>query len=220
MFQVVEIIHLIWRQISIDIFFIDWERPRAHSSTIQPLSQLTNTVPDNSEQPISIWRTYFVANEWNEIQTTRKINLFFHLVLTVFVLKVCECTVMCNVARLNTVMHVCLYCQQVIGLEHWAVADPELHTTPPEYMKDSPPNLTCRLAVGLMVYSIIYFLQVGSVHYIIVLIQVGSVHYIIVLLQVGSVHYIIVLLQVGSVHHIIVLLQVGSVHHIVVLLLM
>lgn len=55
-------------------------------------------------------------------------------------------------------------CHQVIGLEHWAVADPEVHTTPPEYMKDSPPNLTCRLAVGVMVYLIILFLQVGSVH--------------------------------------------------------
>jgi len=87
-FQVVEIIHLIWRQISIDIFFIDWERPQTHSSTIQPRSQLTSTLPDNSEQPVSIWRTYFVANEWNEIQTTRKISLFFQLVLTVFVLKV------------------------------------------------------------------------------------------------------------------------------------
>jgi len=80
--------HLIWRQISIDIFFIDWERPQTQSSTIQPRSQLTSTLPNNSEQPVSIWRTYFVANEWNEIQTTRKISLFFQLVLTVFVLKV------------------------------------------------------------------------------------------------------------------------------------
>lgn len=87
-FQVVEIMHLIWGQISIDIFFIDWERPQTHSSTIHSRSQLTSTLPDNSEQPVSIWRTYFVANEWNEIQTTRKISLFFQLVLTVFVLKV------------------------------------------------------------------------------------------------------------------------------------
>jgi Meckelin (Transmembrane protein 67). len=90
-FQVVEIMHLIWRQISIDIFFIDWERPQTHNSTVQPRSQLTSTMPNNSEQPISIWRTYFVANEWNEIQTTRKISLFFQLVLTVFVLKVNAC---------------------------------------------------------------------------------------------------------------------------------
>lgn len=93
MFQIVEVIHLIWRQISVDIFFIDWERPRAHSSMIRPQSQLNNTVPDSLEQPVSIWRTYFVANEWNEIQTTRKISLLFQLVLTIFVLRVCEGTV-------------------------------------------------------------------------------------------------------------------------------
>lgn len=88
MFQIVEVTHLIWRQSSIDIFFIDWERPRACSSTAQSRNQPTGTVPDNLEQPVSIWRTYFVANEWNQIQTTRKTSLLFQLVLTVFVLKV------------------------------------------------------------------------------------------------------------------------------------
>ncbi|PNF39238.1 hypothetical protein B7P43_G17631 [Cryptotermes secundus] len=134
MFQIVEVIHLIWRQSSIDIFFIDWERPRACSSMAQSRSQLTSTVSDNLEQPVSIWRTYFVANEWNEIQTTRKTSLFFQLVLTVFVLK-------------------------VIGVEHWAVADPEVHTAPPEYMEDSSASPICRFAVGVMTYLIIYLLQ-------------------------------------------------------------
>ncbi|KAJ4448147.1 hypothetical protein ANN_10160, partial [Periplaneta americana] len=130
--KIVEVIHLIWRQISIDIFFIDWERPRARSSVIRPRSQLNAS--DTSEQPISIWRTYFVANEWNEIQTTRKVSLMFQLVVTVFILK-------------------------VLGVENWAVADPELHTTQPEYMKNSSPSLICQFAVGVMVYLLVYFLQ-------------------------------------------------------------
>nr|KAG5686494.1 hypothetical protein BaRGS_018746 [Batillaria attramentaria] len=49
------------------------------------------TVPDGkkgSEVPVSIWRTYFVANEWNEIQATRKINKVFQIFAVVFFLEV------------------------------------------------------------------------------------------------------------------------------------
>lgn len=38
--------------------------------------------------PVSIWRTYFVANEWNEIQTVRKINPLFQVLATLFFLEV------------------------------------------------------------------------------------------------------------------------------------
>ena len=37
---------------------------------------------------ISIWRTYFVANEYNEIQTFRRINVSFQLCFVLFLLKV------------------------------------------------------------------------------------------------------------------------------------
>ncbi len=38
--------------------------------------------------PVSIWRTYFVANEWNEIQTIRKINPTFQVMAVLFFLEV------------------------------------------------------------------------------------------------------------------------------------
>ena len=38
--------------------------------------------------PVSIWRTYFVANEWNEIQAVRKINKTFQVWAAVFFLVV------------------------------------------------------------------------------------------------------------------------------------
>uniref|UniRef100_A0A9L0TL58 Transmembrane protein 67 n=1 Tax=Equus caballus TaxID=9796 RepID=A0A9L0TL58_HORSE len=38
--------------------------------------------------PVSIWRTYFVANEWNEIQTVRKINPLFQVLTVLFLLEV------------------------------------------------------------------------------------------------------------------------------------
>ena len=37
---------------------------------------------------VSVWRTYFVANEYNEIQTFRRINLTFQLFFVLFLLKV------------------------------------------------------------------------------------------------------------------------------------
>ena len=54
---------------TVDIFFVDWERPRGKISSSGDAKQQVQ-----SETPVSIWRTYFIANEWNEIQTTRKIN--------------------------------------------------------------------------------------------------------------------------------------------------
>ena len=42
----------------------------------------------SGEAPVSIWRTYFVANEWNEIQTTRKICPLFQIFVTLLFLKV------------------------------------------------------------------------------------------------------------------------------------
>ena len=37
---------------------------------------------------LQVWRTYLVANEWNELQTTRKINLSLQVVLVILVLRV------------------------------------------------------------------------------------------------------------------------------------
>jgi len=37
---------------------------------------------------VSVWRTYFVANEFHEIQTFRRVNLTFQLFFVLFLLKV------------------------------------------------------------------------------------------------------------------------------------
>ncbi|CAF3878723.1 unnamed protein product [Rotaria sp. Silwood1] len=68
--KTIDIIHLIIRQSRIEIFFMDWER----SKTGNP-----NTV--------SIWRTYFAANELNELQTFRRINVPFQLFFVLLLLK-------------------------------------------------------------------------------------------------------------------------------------
>ncbi|XP_061811036.1 meckelin isoform X1 [Nerophis lumbriciformis] len=82
--KAVQFLHKLIVQLSVDVFFIDWERPRSKPS---------KTVSANGEQkrdpsPVSIWRTYFVANEWNEIQTIRKIRPTFQIMAVLFFLEV------------------------------------------------------------------------------------------------------------------------------------
>lgn len=69
--KTLDILHLIIRQGSIDIFFMDWEKPK--------------TGDPNS---VSVWRSYFVANEYSELQTFRRINVTFQLIFVLFLLKV------------------------------------------------------------------------------------------------------------------------------------
>ena len=70
-------------QVTVDVFLIDWERPRGKAA------QATDMKVDTAAQsPVSIWRTCFVANEWNEIQTVRKINSVIQIFSVVFFLHV------------------------------------------------------------------------------------------------------------------------------------
>ncbi|XP_077432684.1 meckelin-like [Vanacampus margaritifer] len=80
----VQFLHKLIVQVSVDIFFIDWERPRTTAS---------RTVTATGQQkhdylPVSIWRTYFVANEWNKIQTIRKTRPTFQIMAVLFFLEV------------------------------------------------------------------------------------------------------------------------------------
>ncbi|XP_010617929.1 meckelin isoform X1 [Fukomys damarensis] len=77
-------LHKLISQITIDIFFIDWERPKG-----KVLKAVEGEGGVRSATvPVSIWRTYFVANEWNEIQTVRKINPLFQVLTVVFFLEI------------------------------------------------------------------------------------------------------------------------------------
>lgn len=113
--QTVQFLHKLFVQLSVDIFFIDWERPRGKASkhvegnysvslmckcyTFNPflityifynyVVMCSGSGEAKSQaSPVSIWRTYFVANEWNEIQTIRKINPTFQVIAVLFFLEV------------------------------------------------------------------------------------------------------------------------------------
>jgi len=63
----------------------DWEKTRG---------KLLNTRDGDSgkskKAPISAWRTIFVANEWNEMQVERKINVEFTIIMVLFLLVGCD----------------------------------------------------------------------------------------------------------------------------------
>ena len=83
--KIVDVAHMIFTQMSVDVFLIDWEQPKpSQSSQIAP----KNGVHSTKDMAVSVWRTYLVANEWNEIQTLRKISHSLQIVLVVFVLNV------------------------------------------------------------------------------------------------------------------------------------
>lgn len=85
-----DIFHLIIRQGSIDIFFMDWEKPKPGiKKTNMNFSFYKNIFIDlGNANSVSVWRTYFVANEFNEIQAFRRISLTFQLFFVLFLLKV------------------------------------------------------------------------------------------------------------------------------------
>ncbi|XP_030799328.1 meckelin isoform X3 [Camarhynchus parvulus] len=82
--KALQFLHLLVSQLAIDIFFIDWERPKG--KVLKAVEG--ESVTKSTAAPVSIWRTYFIANEWNEIQTVRKINPLFQVLAVLFFLEV------------------------------------------------------------------------------------------------------------------------------------
>ena len=116
----------------IDIFFIDWERPKEGGNKMSADGKSVGT-----GSSVSIWRTYFVANEWNEIQTIRKTNVFFQLMATLFFL-------------------------EVLNFKEFGRSDPSNDLFPNDQYYDSPYNPMLRFAIGCSVYIGIGLLQVSA----------------------------------------------------------
>ncbi|KAI3659932.1 hypothetical protein MP638_004959 [Amoeboaphelidium occidentale] len=64
--------YLLYRQSTIDLFFIDWERSRGKLDT-------GNAGNSTKETPVSFWRTLFVANQWIKLQNHRRVSIEFVL---------------------------------------------------------------------------------------------------------------------------------------------
>ncbi|EGW11762.1 Meckelin, partial [Cricetulus griseus] len=159
--KALQFLHKLISQITIDIFFIDWERPkgkvlkavegnRSHClyqnsfAVLQSKGEkfLLISSPSPGEGgvrsatvPVSIWRTYFVANEWNEIQTVRKINPLFQVLATLFFL-------------------------EVVGFKHLALMDSSssLSRNMSDYI--APYSRILRYAVATAIWLVIGIIQV------------------------------------------------------------
>uniref|UniRef100_A0A7E4ZZE5 Meckelin n=1 Tax=Panagrellus redivivus TaxID=6233 RepID=A0A7E4ZZE5_PANRE len=89
--RVIALIHLYACLILTETFFIDWERPRGSTPTqtqfTTSIEERIKEIPAAEPRPPVIWRTYFVANEWNELQNYRKTSIAGQLMLLLFVLE-------------------------------------------------------------------------------------------------------------------------------------
>ncbi len=138
--KVIDIIHLIVTQVTVDIFLVDWERPHA----VSPVATANagggggggagGGGEPTKELAVSVWRTYLVANEWNELQTRRKTSTAVQILVVVFILKVC-------------------------GVEHLATADPLSSLTLDDGLYHAEPSFVCRFALGCAVYLAVAVFQ-------------------------------------------------------------
>jgi meckelin len=71
--QMVGMMEILYVQTNCDVFLVDWEKPRGRVSSKRGGSDGSKT----KFAPISVWRTLFMANEWNELQTARSYSVEF-----------------------------------------------------------------------------------------------------------------------------------------------
>ena len=129
---------MIGDQCCVNVFMIDWENPR----------------PAKADSPVSAWRMYFVANEWNEIQVIRKSGVSLQIVLVLLILKVCTPRFFRHDASLTSLS---LY-RQVLNFEVFALELPTsgFHTEEQSLRY----NCLLRIALGVTTYLSIASLQI------------------------------------------------------------
>ncbi|MBN3315291.1 MKS3 protein, partial [Atractosteus spatula] len=128
--KAIQFLHKLINQIYVDIFFIDWERPRGKVlKAVEGGGEAKST-----SAPVSIWRTYFVANEWNEIQTIRRINPAFQVSAVLFFL-------------------------EVVGFSNLALRDPSSNFSRDPQNYSPPWSLILRYGVATAMWLVIGFLQ-------------------------------------------------------------
>lgn len=104
--QIIKLLSLFVDMTTLDLFFIDWERPKTYNtsdhffhgsnkshpgtpsiaSSFKPT--LSSPSPTNIDNCVSAWRNYFVANEWQELITKRKISVSLHVIFMIAVMMV------------------------------------------------------------------------------------------------------------------------------------
>eukprot|EP00842_Homolaphlyctis_polyrhiza_P004913 jgi/Hompol1/5422/HPOL_004423-RA len=74
-------IKLLVTQCTAHVFFVDWERSRGR--VVSP----GNDPSTATGAPISVWRSIFMANQWNALQTYQRIQIEFTLIALLVILE-------------------------------------------------------------------------------------------------------------------------------------
>ncbi|GAB0088742.1 Meckelin [Sergentomyia squamirostris] len=135
-FKTIKLLQHLWQIAHIDIFFIDWERPRIfeNRNQLDTPSVCSGSVGTRLASPcesISAWRSYFVANEWQELTTTRKISMFIHLMGLLWLLL-------------------------LVKFDNFASTKFYFHLWP---APDDPPDGILLTSTAILAYSSVYILQ-------------------------------------------------------------
>ncbi|XP_043922225.1 meckelin [Protopterus annectens] len=129
--KALQFLHKLISQLTVDLFFIDWERPKGKVlKSIEGGGDIKS-----APTPVSIWRTYFVANEWNEIQTVRKINPLFQIFAVLFFL-------------------------EVVGLSNLAIMTPSANVTASFDSTLTPQSRIVRYGVTTAVWLVLGLIQI------------------------------------------------------------
>ncbi|XP_061450003.1 meckelin-like [Rhineura floridana] len=80
--KTLDLIHILITQLTVSIFLIDWEKPKDKQVFKASMGDQRAT------SSVSAWRTFLIANEWNEIQTHRKVNASLQLFAVLLLLEV------------------------------------------------------------------------------------------------------------------------------------
>eukprot|EP00192_Tetraselmis_astigmatica_P007222 CAMPEP_0117648244 /NCGR_PEP_ID=MMETSP0804-20121206/289_1 /TAXON_ID=1074897 /ORGANISM="Tetraselmis astigmatica, Strain CCMP880" /LENGTH=734 /DNA_ID=CAMNT_0005453809 /DNA_START=315 /DNA_END=2519 /DNA_ORIENTATION=+ len=122
--RVYAVLWMVWKQTSVDIFVLDWTEPK---------DELDEKKEGLTKGKVSCWRTLFVANEWNELQTLRITNLEVTMLLLIFLLS-------------------------GIGLENGAKVDPDEHSLSKEFGETTSQLL--RFGISSSIFILIEIAQV------------------------------------------------------------
>ena len=78
--QICRMCEIVIQQSNVDIFFLDWEKPRGK------VASKRGDGTKSKFAPVSVWRTIFMTNEWNEMQKERRYDIQFALLLLATIL--------------------------------------------------------------------------------------------------------------------------------------
>ena len=141
--KLLDILYMVWRQTNIDIFFIDWEKPRGTETEMNTSPDIRDDQDEKDDtietpMPVSVWRRLFAANKYQHLQTHRLLNVALSLFFIGFFL-------------------------QGLGYDYMATSQPSLSTLEPDA---APINPILRFAVTSFFWLLVCYTQLIFRHLI------------------------------------------------------